>query len=330
MIGPLSATGLARYEKCPLSEWFRVRRVGSGGRPRQAGPAVRLGRAAHNTLEALIKDSAYPGDWRGLYDMRWTEALDGQAHASEQAGERLGPPESWPDLMTIKLGVRRCLEVFEPTLRPGDEVQSEWEHTTSDGLIYGVADIVVEGHSGDRIVDLKTGQYEFDENQPSLQLLLYAANWEDATGRMPGAVELLLARSGQHIQLNVDEAGAQRARQVAAEAHAVLQSADEPAAIPGEHCRTCPGLGVCETGRSHALEYDDVLCGVAAEVRRNNDGLVTAVSVVQAKQVQPTEVVGLELRLDLEDQWVLIVGFRSTADGRRVARPTTNVTLLID
>jgi CRISPR/Cas system-associated exonuclease Cas4 (RecB family) len=328
MIGPISPTGLARYQRCPLSEWFRIRHARNGEMIRPVGATARLGRAAHETVEALIKDTDFPGTWQRPFETRWTEALTRQAQQAEEAAERLAPPDAWPDLMTIKLGVRGCLGVFESTLDPDDTLRSEWKHTTSDGVIRGAADIIVEGPSGDRIVDLKTGRYGQEPQGLPQQLLLYATTWYDATTRMPRFVELLLARSASHCQLPVEEASVHGAHQTALNAHEVLKCAEQPASTPGEHCRHCPALGSCGDGRDYAQRYDDVLLGLVVNTRRNADGRVSAVSVLETGHAAPTEVSGLQVALDIEGRDVFIVGVRRATDGRLVARPHVNVAVI--
>jgi hypothetical protein len=332
---PLSFTSLELFAVCPRKGWDVKKAQGRKVRRQNATVGLRLGQAAHSTLEALVTSSVYPGAWRSTIREVWMDELRRQHEQAEAVGDRLGPPEQWRDVAAIYVGLRKCLQVLEPTIKPNCRLIAEWEHTTSDGALHGLADLVIEGAASARIIDLKTGSYELapDMSVPPRQLALYAALWRDSSAVLPLSVELLRTREGDHLVFEVSEGAVADALAPLEAAHRGLASPERPTGQPGDACRSCNSLGSCEDGMRYVEEMEEgVVTATVISVEADDEGNQTAIKVTVQDKQEEVWLLGLDRlqapKLKMEDCIVVLRAHPNPGAGTLVLRPWSHIVVM--
>lgn len=338
MTSPLSPTALDRFLQCPRKEWDQRHAPWRRSRKQHASAGARLGRAAHRTLERLLKEGLYPGGWRNEIGQVWKAELQAEHQEAQAANDRIGHPSRWSGVAAVFVGLRSCLELLEPTLAEADAIRGEWSHTTADGRLVGRPDLLIEGAAGARIIELKTGSYELSRApaEPPGQLALYAALWRDASGQLPVSVELLRTREGDHVRFPVDPDQVQQAAEALASAHSVLLSSSRPAGTPGDACRSCRSLGDCSEGLAHVTATSEALVRTVEAVECDEEGEPRALRLVPTADAsaQGVWLVGLEQlaipTLEPGDR-VAVVGARENPGAHTLAvRAWTNVAVIAE
>lgn len=226
-----------------------------------SSPAARLGTACHRVLE-LAGAGALPAadgpGWLDGFENAWSEAIASEeAAAGEHPLERhLPPAERWPGYAIRKVRTRRLAErlgsvVTARASRQARVAELEQERRGLGGKLRGRPDVVRRAEEGSVIEDYKTGSlFEADTGELKavyrLQLLLYAALEQEATGEAPSDARLVpLEGDPAEIEIRGDEA-AQAAQDVVAaldEYNQSVQACTSPEALADpspEHCRFCP------------------------------------------------------------------------------------------
>lgn len=257
LIGRVSPSLFSRLERCALAEALSRQRATSGARP--ARPPARLGTAAHEVIDTLVRavvGNEPPEDLRAWVRVEWQARVGAQYAAAQRFDEErlLGLAHNWPGYFDIE--ARLTIE----SARVADEVRGwsaedvhveRWMHDDRLGL-EGKPDLVVT-RDGGRLIDFKSGRPTPADVQPGTtyasQIAIYSALLR-STGVTVAEAAIQpfgLYRLPVSITEEDEEQVADRARGMAARFNSAVTEGrvDELGSPSDAACGWCPHAAIC-------------------------------------------------------------------------------------
>lgn len=258
LIGQIWPSSASDLLSCPAKA---ARKRGQGERAPITVSAA-IGNAAHDLTAQVHSgdfDAAPDAEIDSLIQRGWEVAVGSQrAELEVRAGAgRVPPPQRWRGYRIAEASLTIFLANEVRRRKSGEAAQvvavEEWLES-HDGLFGGRVDLVTRDHSGDHIIDLKSGALP-DEglSQSHLdQLSLYAYLWDESTGVFPQDVAVQHIDGSLRVQ-PLDRSHVERLCQELTAARDRVnraigrQASSDELANPSERiCRWCTARATCE------------------------------------------------------------------------------------
>jgi RecB family exonuclease len=237
-----SFTRLETYRRCPLQYKFRYQ-LRLPGQPR---PGTRLALALHAALATFYRDRRpvpWPDDLLAAFDAQWPAELTERDVRAMDEGRALlvdyfrRQGDTWPQVRLIEEAFR--LELGRYTL-------------------VGTLDRVDELPDGTlQIVDYKTARTP-PQMPDTFQLDVYQLGLAAKAGTLAERIVFEYLRHGLQQVVEVDDRNLRRTLERVESVVTAVESDDELAPQPGDHCRRCDYVPYCPTQRAQPLPLPSI------------------------------------------------------------------------
>jgi hypothetical protein len=329
-IGLVSPSLFSRLERCGLAEALSRQRTYGGAQPSR--PPARLGTAAHQVLETLLKAilaGDKPQDLRAWVRGEWQSRTAAQQQSAARFDEErvLGPAEGWPGYYDIeaRLTIEASRLAHDAATWSTETVHVE-QWMEDDGLgLEGKPDLVVT-EGGGRLVDFKSGRPTAADVQPGAsyasQIAIYMALLRSHGTHVEEAFIQPLGLKALRVPISEhDEAVvAERARLMADQFNtAVADGRETDLASPGdEACGWCPHAASCPAlwASLDAFTEMNSVEGEVMAVKQSARGLSVRIQAARGTRVGDVTVIQLRAVGPLADVGVgdllRLAGLRAT------------------